>query len=83
MEKIIRIKQCWTCPYFIHSNTTITSDKSWKNIGYCSQGQGVPKNLEDTMVTRENGGIFQEIPDWCKLETSQKIKGGHHGMGTS
>ena len=60
MTKIIRITQCYWCPYISMGCSTELQD-----VGGCKKSS---KSLYGTSIETEKDTWTQTIPDWCELE---------------
>ena len=62
--KIIKIAQCYFCPYVSLGNSTEVQD-----IGWCKKKE---QTLRGTLIEKEKDIFIQVIPDWCKLEEEKE-----------
>ena len=62
--RIIRIPQCYFCPYMLFGNSTAVND-----VGFCKMEN---KSLNKTMVKIKGNTYTQTIPEWCPLEMDDK-----------
>lgn len=58
--KVIRIHQCYFCPYWLAGTSTKFEDQGW-----CKREK---KSLYNTLKETDKDIFIQTIPDWCPLE---------------